>query len=128
MGRLNDQDLSIRRGLLIEDLGFIAMVPEKIRRVIQKACHSDVALRCQTAAELRQELDRFRFQRSWVRIDRGHWTSDLDKKEEIKVLDSGSVQYRVNGRRRVAQCRNFNNLRSARAHVQKFVANSMLLS
>lgn len=127
LGRLSDLDLSIRRGSLVNDLGFMATIPDKLRRVIRKACHSDVMLRYQTAAEFRQALDRLRFRSNWVRENRGHWTSDLDKNEEIRVISPASVQYRVNGRRKVAQCRKFNDIRSARTYVQNFVASNTLL-
>ena len=43
--RLSDPDECIRRGSLIVDLGFSAIVPDKLRRIIRKACHPDVSIR-----------------------------------------------------------------------------------
>ena len=119
----------VREGKLAAQLGFADYTPRKLKRIIKKAINPVVADRFATAVALRQELERLRPLRRWVRSSDNEWICTFDGKEERAILQTGpkpSVTYMIGGRRRLSDCHNYNTERDARKGLAELVARSTL--
>lgn len=105
---LSDPRSSFLAGTVIRDLGFEAHVPEKLRRIVRKACHPDPAKRYSTSAAFRDALERLKFERDWTRVPHG-WSCTHGGKVERIVITQGarswSVDYHRGATRKRAECR-----------------------
>ncbi|MGO8164396.1 hypothetical protein ACC780_14775 [Rhizobium ruizarguesonis] len=110
-------------------LGFADHMPPKLKRIIKKAINPVVADRYPTAAALRQELERLRPARRWIRLNDNEWTCTFDGREERAFFQSGikpSVEYTIGARRRRPDCQSYRTEREARARLAELVARSTL--
>ena len=104
-------------------------MPPKLKRIIRKAINPVIADRYPTAVALRQELERLRPTRRWIRLNDNEWTCTYDGREERAFFQSGtkpSVEYTVGGRRRRSACQSCRTERDARKRLAELVANSTL--
>ncbi|QDG93245.1 serine/threonine protein kinase [Rhizobium sp. NIBRBAC000502774] len=119
----------VREGKLATKLGFADYTPRKLKRIIKKAINPIVADRFGSASALRQELERLRPLRRWVRLTDNEWTCTFEGKVEHAFLQYGpkpSVTYTIGGRRRLSDCHNYNTEREARNGLAELVARSTL--
>ena len=119
----------VREGRLADWIGCADHVPPKLKRIIKKAVNPIAAARYPTAAAFRQDLERLRPARSWVRLNENEWACTFDEKEERAFFqpgDSPSIEYTIGGRRRHKECKKYRTEREARANLAKLVAISTL--
>jgi serine/threonine-protein kinase len=119
----------VKEGKLASQVGFADYTPPKLKRIIKKAINPIVADRYQTAAALRQELERLRPARRWVRLNDNEWICTVEGKEERASLQLGinpTVEYTIGGRRRRSDCKRYDTEREARARLAELVARSTL--
>lgn len=104
---LKDAKASFIAGTVVQDLGFAPHVPEKLRRIIRKACHADVAKRYASSAAFRDALERLKFERDWVRVPDG-WACNYGGKTEQILIARGarswSVDYLRGATRKRPEC------------------------
>jgi eukaryotic-like serine/threonine-protein kinase len=119
----------VRDGKLASQVGFADHIPPKLKRIIKKAINPIVADRYPTAATLRQELERLRPARRWIRLNDNEWTCTFQGREERAFFQPGmkpSVEYTVGGRRRRQDCQSYRTEREARTRLADLVARSTL--
>ena len=119
----------VHEGKLANLMGYADHMPPKLKRIIKKALNPNVADRYSTAAALRQELERLRPARLWIRLNDNEWTCTFDGREEHAFFRPGtkpSVVYTVGGRRRLQDCQSYRTEREARTRLAELVARSTL--
>jgi serine/threonine-protein kinase len=119
----------VKEGKLATHVGFADYMPRKLKRIIKKAINPIVADRFGSAAALRQELERLRPLRRWVRLNDNEWTCTFEGKLEHAFLQANSepsITYTIGGRRRLSDCHNYNTERDARNGLAELVARSTL--
>lgn len=119
----------VREGKLATKLGFADYTPRKLKRIIKKAINPVVADRFASAAALRQELERLRPLRRWVRSSDNEWICTFEGKDERAFLQPGfnpSVTYMIGNRRRLSDCHSYNTEREARTRLAELVARTTL--
>ncbi|MEH6721400.1 MAG: serine/threonine-protein kinase [Aurantimonas endophytica] len=119
----------VKEGKLANLMGYADHMPPKLKRIIRKAINPVVAERYPTAAALRQELERLRPARRWIRLNDNEWTCTFDGREERALFQPGtkpSVEYTIGGRRRRQDCQSYRTEREARTRLAELVARSTL--
>lgn len=125
--RIVDVRMAIRNGTFLAQIGYEDFVPSQLRRVVNKACHVNPALRYQSAAEMRQALERLPMSVDWRRIDAHHWSgTERGKAHEVEVTADFDVVYKVNGRRRTELCSEHASRAPAVKAMHKTIAKSSL--
>lgn len=66
LNQLPNWGLSVKNGTLIADLGYADFIPQKLRKIINKACATNPMERYQSAVQFRQELEKLRIQINWI--------------------------------------------------------------
>jgi len=120
---LPDWRASVREGSLVNDIGFEEFIPKPVRRVIKLACHPDERKRYQSCLEFRQALEKLRFKNSWERDALGNWYCAT----ETVSVEGVNVQHRVNGRRRLSNCKTLADADSARKFAASLIVSSILV-
>lgn len=124
LGRPDWHEL-LKTGGFADAIGYAEFLPLGLKRVISKAVAPKVADRYPSAAALRQALERLRPARRWIREDAQTWRCDISGREERVEYVPGrchEIRYSVNGRRKRELCREFDNERDARKHLDRCVA------
>ena len=131
--RLHDPDGIIRNGQLINTLGFSAFIPQKLKRIINKACAADPSQRYQSAAEFRQALERLSPQIDWRPAAQSEFdgvciqTGASFSIALVTTRAAFNVELRKNGRRQTADCHGFQDLNSAYKHLYGHVSSTLFL-
>jgi serine/threonine protein kinase len=120
--------LKIEKGQIIDTIGFEEFIPDPVKRIIKKACHFDPNKRFQTAQELRQQLDKLRFEIDWIALDDLTWEGRKDNDVFQINIDQNNnhVKFRKNGRTKREQCGVFPSLSAAVSGMLKEIADSTL--
>ncbi|MFO0905851.1 MAG: serine/threonine-protein kinase [Pirellulales bacterium] len=118
----------IESGELITSIGLPVFLPKPVLRIIRRACHPDPTKRFQTAKEMRQQLDRLRFDIDWIRLSPTSWQGWDGKVSHSMnlTLPSNSVVYTKNGRRVAQKCGVYTNRAEALKAIHHEVAGSTL--
>lgn len=133
VGRLRDPDGLIRDGQLINALGFSAFIPQKLKRIINKACAANPTQRYQSAAEFRQALERLSPKIDWRPAAQSKFdgiciqTGASFSIELVTRKTAFNVDLRKNGRKQTADCRSFLDLNSACKHLCGHVSSTLFL-
>src|SRR5690606_19310174 len=118
---------AIMHGKLIQKIDFIDSTPDRIKRIIRRACHADPSKRYATAQEFRQALDRLRYNIDWKKICDFKWIADRPDEYEIYVESTKrSLTVKKNGRRIRNQCQSFDTLEAAVKAMHDFIAKTTL--
>lgn len=72
----------IINGKLISSIGYEPFVPAKLKRIINKACAINPAQRYQSAAEMRQALEKIQFLIDWRKHEEIRWEGFCKKQHE----------------------------------------------
>lgn len=125
-----DWSSHMRAGKFVAKLGFHARVPQKMKRLINKACNPDKSKRYSSAIEFRNDLEKLQFLRNWRALGKYNWTCDFGgKAEQIVVYYDPSghhVSYSRNGRRIVDMCKSKMTEAAAIQHAYKIMAETTL--
>jgi serine/threonine-protein kinase len=130
LSAISDLTSAVEKGRVIHLVGHQSYVPSKLRRIVNRACHSDPTRRFQKAIDFKNELDALRFEIDWTRNSIGHWTGRSQTDEyALDVVSHGktyNLEYRKNGRRITANCATHPTAQSAFDSIHKIVSETSL--
>ncbi|WP_026842800.1 serine/threonine-protein kinase [Citrifermentans bremense] len=128
---LDNTDAHIRQGTLIKTIGFETYIPEKVKRIINKACNPYPEKRYKTALEMKNALDSLRFDIEWIKNPEGVWAGCAEG--STYELSIASVQkgrygltYKKKDRRDNSKCSTYENKREAHEQADLLVAQTTL--
>lgn len=96
MGKIDNADSLRRTGKLIDKLPFEPFVPSKVKQIVKKACKVKPEERYQSAAELRNAIDRLQCRYKWSPISPTTWEGVSFKKCDEKLEASIVVSKQKN--------------------------------
>ncbi|MEO3682432.1 serine/threonine-protein kinase [Shewanella vesiculosa] len=129
--RLDNPDGLIRSGRLVNALGFTPFIPQKLKRVINKACAANPDQRYQSTSEFRQALERLTPQIDWVPTDHNSFhgtcvqTGVAYSVALISTRTEFTVEIKKNGRRQGSACKSFNDLNQANKYLFDHVSSTL---
>jgi serine/threonine-protein kinase len=99
----------VKFGHVIPSVGYKPYLARRLRNICNKACANDPAKRYSSADEMRQALEKLHVQQDWDKISAGVWRAKVGgHTHEMTIetsLSSTEIVYKVNGRRRNANCK-----------------------
>ena len=107
---------TVKLGRVIPRIGYQRYVPRKIRYVCNKACAPDPNDRYSSADQMRQALEKLHVQQDWSRSAGVTWSADITTQYHEMTTENGAqpeMVYRINGRRRNANCKICSDLAAA---------------
>lgn len=123
----------IATGKLIDTLSFSPVVPDKVSWIIKKACHPSPSKRYQSAAEMRDAIERLHLGYSWNLVGDNHWIGVIRKKigpqKESFILFkdlSKDVIVTNNGRTSNKDSKKFADLDSAKKYLMDYIKKTTL--
>jgi serine/threonine-protein kinase len=114
----------IKAGKVISTIGYAGFVPRRLRMICNKACALNPADRYRSATEMRQALEKLHVQQDWVKQSPDQWEAQIAGQTHSMHVESGrrvENVYRVNGRRRNANCSLASSVDEARAAQDNWV-------
>lgn len=121
---------SIRSGKLIDRIGFQEFVPNKVRRVVRKACHLVPVERYPSALAMMNDIDALRFGIEWHKTNDTVWSGFYDgidhKVEVLSKRNEFHVVYRKNSRRVNERCSVHTTMKSAKDKQTRIVMETTL--
>lgn len=121
----------ISKGLFPDRKGYEACVPDKLRKVCNKAMNIDPGKRYKSAGEFRQALAKLRWQVDWHQVTSAVWEGK-DNTRSYRIMVSSSskgwrVDYYAGRRRRLDHCKDgFSTETEATDHLLSIVAQTSL--
>ncbi len=123
-------DKLIHQGKLTHAIGYEPFVPDRLRRITQKACNPDPKKRYFSALKMKNHLDSLRFDIEWIRTNSDKWTGlfGADRYElDIFAKRQGyEVTFKRNGRRDNGRCLTEKTICAARFGAASIVATTTL--
>ena len=125
---LSNVETHVTKGSLIAAVGWQPWVPEKIRKIILKACASHPDRRYNSVREYRQATDRISWINDWSRITPTQWSVQGTRLAEISITTTAPFKFesKVNGRRQNAATRQFLSSSAALDYLHEYIATSTL--
>lgn len=129
--RLADPNAIILSGGLISALGYAPFIPQKLKRIINKACAPDPAQRYKTTSDFRQALERLSPQIDWAPTGLNSFHGTCIKTgatftaELVPSKTSFDVEIRKNGRRQGVACKKYDNLSEANKYLFDYVSSTL---
>jgi serine/threonine-protein kinase len=119
----------VRKGTLIERIGFPDYVPDSLKRIMRKACNTDPSKRFASAKKLGQRLDSLRFHIDWAKVRENEWRGRCGGKDHCCVADTDACELvvTVNKRRDRANCRRCGTAAETLTEMEKHVASTTML-
>ena len=121
----NAQSL-MRSGKLVNKLPWAPYVPEKVYKIIKKACHADPQKRYRSASEMRNAIEKLLPQYDWKRMNDFYWIGNaigLPQKEIYLEFKKGVICASIfnNGRKSSRDSRKFCDIDSAKQYMFEYV-------
>lgn len=121
----------IRTGKLIDKLPIDPVVPDKVYRIIKKACRKSPDDRYHSAAEMRNAIEKLCPCYSWNSIDENHWVGNgigIPQKDICILLKRNSIDVIVtnNGRKSTKDSKKFADLFAAKAYLMDYIKKTTL--
>jgi serine/threonine protein kinase len=98
----------IKLGKVIPTIGYKPYVPRRLRYICNKACALEPARRYSSADEMRQALEKLHVEKDWHRPSAEVWRANSNGQVHEMTIEASSrfeMVYKVNGRRRNANCK-----------------------
>jgi len=98
----------IKLGQVISKIGYKPYVPRRLRAICNRACAVDPTRRYSSADQMRQALERLHVAQDWNMAAAGTWQARVgDQTHEMTIETSSKIEvvYKINGRRRNANCK-----------------------
>ncbi len=116
----------IKVGNLVKSIGYPPYIPQKIKRIINKACHPDPAKRYRDAQEMRQALEALTPSINWKMQNPDHWIGEswrTQDKYAIRLIAKKGYEVVVkkNGRKVTTLCKSLARRESAEKYMMKHV-------
>lgn len=115
---------TIKLGKVITTIGYQDYVPRRLRYICNKACAATPDRRYRNAAEMRQALERLRVKQDWNRTSPELWEAIINhQSHEMAIEQSTQLEmvYRINGRRRNANCKAASTIAEAAAASEQWI-------
>jgi eukaryotic-like serine/threonine-protein kinase len=99
---------TVKFGRVIPHIGYQRYVPRRLRYVCNRACNPDTANRYSSADQMRQALEKLHVEQDWNRSAGATWHADISNQDHEMAIENGAqpeMVYKVNGRRRNANCK-----------------------
>lgn len=132
INNISNPKQKIINGKLISAIGYQSFVPAKLKRIINKACAINSVQRYQSAAEMRQALEKVQFLIDWRKHEELRWEGvcKKTKRKFMAVVESGKNKHKVNikqnNRRLTNHCSDFSCPDEAKAYMQRHISETML--
>jgi len=119
---------SLTKGSLIKDIGWQPWVPDRLRKIISKACATLPAKRYKSVREFRQALEKLSWNLDWVRSGALEWDSAGTPQHSARIVGKAldTFEHLVSGRRRKSETRSFATTADAMEFMLEFVATTTL--
>lgn len=121
-----NREVLIHSGKLISVLPFHPIVPQKICRIIKKACHKDPSKRFHSASEMRNKIECLNYKYDWNCINPHSWIGkhrEAPTKEIYleKTRNSNKIVIKNNGRRSCQDSRQFATEKEAVTYMHEYI-------
>lgn len=126
----NAQSL-MKNGRLINNLPLASYVPDKVYKIIKKACHADPQKRYKTASDMRNAIEKLSPQYDWRRMNDFYWVGNAmgQSQKEINLELKKSVinvVVRNNGRKSSKDSEKFSDLDGAKKYMFEYIKGTTL--
>lgn len=115
---------------LVEKGEFAPHVPDKVKKIIKKACRKNLEKRYQSANEMRNAIDKLTITYNWEEIEPLRWrgTSKSDQRtiDIVKKTSSYQVVVKRNNRKIGDDCRSFSSQQDAEKYLYEYIATHTL--
>lgn len=121
-----DLNEAIPKGTLINKLPMSPIVPEKIVRIVKKACNIDPQKRYNSASEMRNAIEKLQPLYSWIKISEFNWkgSSVGNPKKEICIEPNKkiiNVSVYNNSRKSSSDSKKFTEMTQAKDYVNNYI-------
>ncbi len=115
-----------KQGKLINHIGYAPHIPQKIKRIINKACNPDPKKRFQSASEMGQSLDTLKFFINWKKKDGTHWRGEEGLTNNIYEIiytqrRKHHIHIKKNDRKQHSYCKLFEFDKEAETYFYDFI-------
>jgi serine/threonine-protein kinase len=125
-----DLDMLLRKGSLINKIGYQRFIPQKVKRIINKACNFDHTKRYEDALSFKSDLDALRAQIDWFMHSVGNWrgtcTSSTYELNVIPLRKRFAVVFCKNGRRMKEYCSEHLTFKDANEKAEMVISETVL--
>lgn len=120
---------AIKEGKLFDILTFSPVVPDKVVRIIRKACNRKPLKRYSSAAEMRNALENLHLRYDWRKVSDEHWRGTAkglpDKDVYIELVKNCSeVIVKNNNRKSSSDSKSFQMYEDAKSFMYSYVKNN----
>lgn len=126
----DDYERKIERGTLVRDIGFSKYIPSKLEKIVKKACQPEPAKRFQTAAEMRQAIEKLKPKIKWEQSSSILWHgASYDNKDTYEIFieeKKNSVIVVKNNRSISSDCRRYYKFEDAEEYMLDYMARNTL--
>ncbi len=130
LGRMPRVQDYILNGTLIKAVGHQNYIPDKIKRIINKACNADPTKRYTNAIEMKNALDSLRFGIEWYKLTDNQWSGfesgDNYDIEIVQISTGFELVFKKNNRRDNTKCVLYQNVFMAREAMEVLVSETTL--
>lgn len=129
--RIPDVENLMRSGKLIDKLPVASFVPDKIHKIVKKACHKLPEKRYHSATEMRNAIEKLCPLYNWKIVEDDYWRGEAigypikDVYAELKRNYIGLIVTN-NGRKSSQDSEKFSNLFEARQYMMEYIKNTTL--
>jgi len=129
---IKDGEQVIRSGRLVAAIGFEPYVPNKLRRIVNKATDLRLGHRYQSASEMQCALNSIRPLIDWRQVSTNRWVGSQnvpkgDDKGYLLTVAGRSVEVRCNRRRIQDKCREYRQPEDALAAAYTYIADTTVV-
>jgi len=128
IGSLPDAQATLSNGTLANEINWQPWVPKRLQRIVAKACAPIAANRFATIRDLRQAIDRLKWENDWTRTSAWTWEANgrLAHRVQLAGKQQTLFEHLINGRRKHADTRVLRDTQEAQACLMEFIANSTM--
>ncbi|MER8782257.1 serine/threonine protein kinase [Mesorhizobium sp. M1006] len=121
---------TIKMGQVIKRIGYPEYIPDRLKRICNKACNFDPPKRFKSAHEMRQALEGLSVKLEWIQVQPNDWIAQNGNNMHRLTIAPGKnsfeVVYQVNGRRKNDSCAKFGAMSDAIADLNQKISQSSL--
>ncbi|MCH5250923.1 MAG: serine/threonine protein kinase [Lachnospiraceae bacterium] len=128
---ISDAEAAIRNGKLIDKLPIAPFVPNRVQKIVKKACKQSPKDRFHSAMDMRNAIEKLCPLYNWNIIEENYWRGEAigcPVKDIYIELKRNSVNVVVtnNGRKSAQDSEKFNNLFEATQYMMEYIKNTTL--
>lgn len=128
---ISNVETAIKSGRLIDKLPMSPIIPEKVIRIIRKACNKDPQKRYNSASEMRNAIERLQPLYDWIKVSDFDWkgTSEGNLQKEICIepkRSAISVLVYNNNRKSSSDSKKFTDMLDAKKYMFEYIKQTTL--